>query len=286
MAKNESGKQGKNRAFICITFSIFGVMFLMVSGVMVSFVDSFSMRKILFCILCALAVVCTGFLIKLTLGGKLSLTAVHVINVLMFAGVMGYVFWTLFTSRLSTQFMGNNAYAAGYSKDYAGNGSDSKETCIREALRRKTEGQNGEKDFEEIYRIERGDVTWVFFGGADSVLKFECILEDNGQYYLSGSSSVIYHGFFEDSAYSDIETVKSDVANCISHERRRIADAPVWGVTGNPNGAELSINGIKADFTLEIKDTEGKSHYFWVLEDIGDVKDKEDIENLSIEGLL
>lgn len=51
-------------------------------------------------------------------------------------------------------------------------------------------------------------------------------------------------------------------------------------------GPELSINGIKADFTLEVKDEEGQSYYFWVIEDIGDVKDAEDIEKMSIEGLL
>lgn len=197
------------------------------------------------------------------------------------------VFFMLFTKApASMQFMGNNAYAAGYVKGYVGSGCGSREECIREALEKRMEEQAGEKDFEEIFRIERGNMTWVFFGGTNDILKFECVLEDNGQYYISGSSALVYHGFFEEPAYSDIETVRSDVANCIRNERWRSDDTPVWGVTKNPKGPELSINGIRADFTLEVKDEEGQSYYFWVIEDIGAVKDAEDIEKLSIEGLL
>lgn len=287
MSKNEPGNRGKNGAVMIVSFSVFGIMLLMASGLCLSFIDSIRIRNILFGFVCILTAVCMGILMRLVTGNKLSLTAVNVVSGLMFAGVMGSLFFMLFTKApASMQFMGNNAYAAGYVKGYVGSGCESREECIREALEKRMEEQAGEMDFEEIYRIERGNLTWVFFGGSNDILKFECVLEDNGQYYISGSSALVYHGFFEEPAYSDIETVRSDVANCIRNERWRSDDTPVWGVTKNPKGPELSINGIRADFTLEVKDEEGQSYYFWVIEDIGDVKDAEDIEKLSIEGLL
>lgn len=287
MSKNEAGNHGKNSTAKIVSVCVFGIMFLMASGLCLSFIDSVKIRNSLFGLVCVLTAVCVGILMRLVTGNKLSLTAVNVVSGLMFAGVVGYLFFMLFTNApASMQFMGNNAYAAEYVKGYVGSGCGSREECIREALEKKTEEQAGNKDFEEIYRIERGNVTWVFFGGTNNILKFECVLEDNGQYYISGSSALVYHGFFEEPVYSDIETVRSDVANCIRNERWRSDDTPVWGVTKNPEGPELSINGIRADFTLEVKDEEGQSYYFWVIEDIGDVKDAEDIEKLSIEGLL
>ena len=284
MKQNRDINPEKRKLLTVITFIIFGIMFLMFWTFLISFIDFVTIRNILFCVVWVLEAICIRKLMKLVTEKNLSLLMVNIISGLMFAGIMSYLFWMIFTGTSGLmQFMGNNIYASGYSKVYIGTGSDSMETCIREALNKETGMQ--EKEYQEIYRLEQENVTWVFYGGTDTVLKFECVLEDNDQYYLSGSSRLVYHGVFAAPAYSDIETVRSDVANCIRNERWRISDGPVWGVTASPKGEEICINGIKADFTLEIKDKEGNSYYFWVIENIGDIEDAGDIKKMSIEGL-
>lgn len=279
-------KNTASKGFI-IWIIIFAVLFLMLSAILILKIsDSVKVRNALFVMALVVTAALVVLFVKLTYLRRLPVFVINIINAVILAGIIVLLFINLLKVTGVEQFQGNNYYAGSYESSIGDIGNDNLDECIKQVLSEEIAGQTLQDlyKYEEIYRLLRDDAVWIFFKGENRIMRLEYLIE-NGRYYASGNTVLIYYGLSDEADYSDEETIRKDIANSILNERMNVS-GPVWGVTANKNAADMQINSVGVDYVEKISDEEGNIYYFWLIEeDFDEVKTVEDIKAITIEGM-
>lgn len=84
--------------------------------------------------------------------------------------------------------------------------------------------------------------------------------------------------------YTLEETIRKDIANTmwrgVGYEE---VGAPTWGVSDNEQIFSMTINSEKMDNVIQIDEKSGKTYYFWIIINIGEIKTIDDVKEIKIE---
>lgn len=188
-------------------------------------------------------------------------------------------------NRLQNIFQGNNGYLASYSKSIGDEGYADIESAVKDKLEYRKQ-ELGRDELEEIYRIQVGEKVFIYLKEAESVVELEFFWQDNLYYYL-GSKTLIYTGMGSSDGYTLDETIRKDIANTmwrgVGYEE---VGAPTWGVSDNEQIFAMTINSEKMDNVVQIDEKSGKTYYFWIISNIGEIKTIDDKRALLFKVLV
>lgn len=184
--------------------------------------------------------------------------------------------------KVSKEFQGNNGFVSAYS-DGIGDGYQSREKAVNNAI----EGQIDYKELKELYRVQCENNLYVYFVTSEEVHEFKFRIQDNGYKYL-GSTGLDYSGFSSSHEYGIEDTIRADIANTLimgSGTDNNELTGPVFGVTNIETIDTVRINSRKVDYVKKINEIDGNSYYFWLIKDIGEINEIEEIKTISIKGV-
>lgn len=190
-------------------------------------------------------------------------------------------------------YHGNNLYSSLSSLSVGGRGYRDIDEAFHDIIEKDYEKYEKYESFdsEEVYRIDQGDYIWIFhkysFGTYYGIILLE-LSKKSDQYYFRGITNLLYDSFssFTDASYDDVETIRADIAHNLFFgikEKNRVY--PAWGVSENSGIIDASINGVNIDHVENLTGSDGKTFYFWIIENIGKIERVEDVENIPIEGI-
>lgn len=267
-----------------IRISLFSILLLMfMSYMIVEYVDNVKIRTIIFIIILIVESILLVILLKKDKCAIPRIMILDFINMALFIGLLiSFGKGLLAINRLQNIFQGNNGYLSSYSKSIGDEGYADIESAVKDALEyRKQELGRGE--LEEIYRIQVGEKVFVYLKEAESVVELEFFWQDNLYYYL-GSKTLIYAGMGSSDGYTLEETIRKDIANTmwrgVGYEE---VGAPTWGVSDNEQIFAMTINSEKMDNVVQIDEKSGKTYYFWIIINIGEIKTIDDVKEIKIE---
>lgn len=196
-------------------------------------------------------------------------------------------------------YQGNNTYNSFYERSFGSSGYNDIDGSVAESIIKKqyqttfseSEDLYGPLNVEELYRVKEGNYLWTFYkynlGTEITQMTALEFYNKNNKYYYYGSTTLAFdETSFTASKYSAAETIKADIAQSL-FGRIKVKGIvyPVWGVTENIGIINASINGNQADYVREITGSDGQTYYFWLIKNIGEIENVEDIESIPIEGL-
>lgn len=267
-----------------IRIGLFSILLLMFSGyVIVEYVDYIKIRTLLFGILFILITILALILLK---NQKCSISKIMILdlfNVVIFIGLIAIFGKSLSEiNKMQNAFHGNNEFLSSYSKSIGSKGYEDFESAVEDAIEYREES-SGQKEVEEIYRIQETGKAFVYLKEAEDIAEIEFFLQDD-LYYRSGSKVLIYADKSGDTAYTTEETIKKDIANTMWRGvGNKEAQGPAWGVSCDEQIYMLTINGKKIKDVIEIEEKEGKKYYFWIIDDVEEIMTIDDVGRIKIE---
>lgn len=299
-------KDNNTKQTIMTLAKIFGIIifcFLSVnilSIIIPKLIVSVMLRNILFMI-GSVVVIAIGILLFFKMHRKRGIILVYILNAVILISIPVILFLTVGTMGKIIRYInyGNNRYNCSYNRSIGGWGYSNVDEAVSRIVMKNNRGigfkkfeeQFGSVNFEKLYSVSEGNYVWTFYRydfGSDvtSILSME-FYKENNKYYLFGNTSLMYgENDFTSSGHSDEDTIRADIAISIFG---RIKDKgiiyPAWGVSENSEIANAYINGVQVDHVEEITIGDGKTYYFWVIKDIGEIEDINEIENIAVEGI-
>lgn len=197
------------------------------------------------------------------------------------------VFFGMHTTAVQN-YHGNNLYNASFHISVGGRGYHDIDEAFHDIMEETYEKYES-IDSEEIYRIDQGDYIWAFHKysvGTDYGIILLELSKKSDQYYFRGITNLAYDSSITDAKYDDVETIRADIAfNLFFGIKEKDKVYPAWGVSENSGIINASINGVNMDYVENLTGSDGKTFYFWVIENIGEIERVEDVENIPIEGI-
>lgn len=253
------------------------------SYMIVNYVDNVKIRAIIFIIILIVESILLVILLKKDKCAIPRIMILDFINMALFIGLLISLGKDLLAiNRLQNIFQGNNGYLASYSKSIGDEGYADIESAVKDTLEYRKQ-ELGRDELEEIYRIQVGEKVFIYLKEAESVVELEFFWQDNLYYYL-GSKTLIYAGMGSGDGYTLEETIRKDIANTmwrgVGYEE---VGAPTWGVSDNEQIFVMTINSEKMDNVVQIDEKSGKTYYFWIISNIGEIKTIDDVKAIKIE---
>ena len=202
----------------------------------------------------------------------------YILSGVMLVFILGFFGNILVKMNAADRYQGNNMYNSVYVQPIGDSGYNS----IKEGISNTIKMRYGEEAFKEVYCVSKENYIWSF---QKIPLGLVCLkfYKEGNQYYFRGSTLLAYNSTINTSEYSDVETIRADAVQSLSSGIKKTdISNPVWGVSKYNNIANVTINGTKMDDVEEIVDSNGTVYYFWIIDDIGDA---EEGEELLIEGV-
>lgn len=272
----------KNPIVSMVGIAFFCIMLLIILGSLISkTTNSISKGNFLFVIATFLVIVVGITFICIAKKYKWFTIVVSVLDGISLILVCFILIINMLTFSQIAIYWGNNSHASSYGKGYGGPIYSS----VEEANAAVLEGEKGRsfKDYKELYRVSEEHYVWTFYQYDKGLVSVELYVED-GKYYGRGTLLLVYGSdSFTYGEYSDEETIRADIASSLFYgmnEKGRIC--PAWGVMEDGSIEEASINDVKVDYVEALTGNDGKTYYFWVIEDIGNIEKPKDIAAISI----
>lgn len=272
-----------------IVFSIILIFFMCaVSDTLAKYGDAIKVGNILYNSLPFLLIAYIVLIVMLVINPKWKVTRVTILDVVSI--VMFIVLLAIGQKEVSSMtelhnaFQGNNAYAPFYSNGIGGNrGYDNMEELLEERI--EFEKNTGDRnEMEEIYRIQAGEKIFVYCKvDEEYVVEFDFIEQDDLYYYL-GELYILYDWIGYDGRYSEEATIKTDIVHTMRRDGvKRLEGAPAWGVSADEQIAFMTINAEPVDDVILINEKDGKKYYFWIITNVGEIKNFDDVKAAEIE---
>lgn len=280
--KNRQSDTKDNLIISIVGIVVFCIMLLILLGSLVSKItNSISQGDLLFQLATIFVILVGIIFIRIVKKYKWFKVVILILDGISFILVYFILMNNMLNFSQVATYRGNNSHVSSYNKGYGGPTYSSVEEANTVVLEGK-EGSNF-KDYKELYRVSEEHYVWTFYQYDKGLISVELYAED-GRYYDRGTLLLVYGSdSFTYGKYSEEETIRADISNSLFYgmsEKDRTC--PVWGVTENDGIGEAAINGVKADYVEALTGKDGKTYYFWVIEDIGNIKKAEDIAGISI----
>lgn len=275
-------KLNKGLLSLSLGIFVFCMMLLLLSILIITkAIDSIMLRNCVF-IITSIVIVMIGWLFFIFMNKNRKYIAVlYLLSGVIFIVIVSWMFTNLIRNRPGMDYQGNNIYNSQYVKSIGSKGYDSIDEGVTNIIKEKY----GEEEYEELYRVFDENYIWVFEKSNGRVMELE-FYEEDSKYFYSGSTVLIYDSTISTSEYNDIETIRADVTHSIfSGMKKEDITYPVWGVSGYSEMENVSINHVKIDFVEKLVDSNGSEYYFWIIMNIGEIENVEDIETIEISGI-
>lgn len=243
--------------------------------------DSIKLRNGVF-IITSIVIVIIGLLLFTIMNkNRKYIVVLYIISGVIFIIILGLIFANLIGADPIYNYQGNNIYNSQYVKSIGSKGYHSIDEGVTNVIKEKY----GEDDYEELYRVFDENYIWVFEKSDLKIIELE-FYEEDSKYFYSGSTVLTYDSTISTSEYSDIETIRADVAHSIFFGmKEENIIYPVWGVSEYSEIENVSINNVKIDYAEKLMDSNEREYYFWIITNIGKIENAEDIEKITISGI-
>ena len=273
-------KLNKDLLFLIIGIFVLCIMLLFFSILIITTIDSIMLRNSVF-IITSIVIVIIGLLFFSIINkNRKYVVVLYILSGVIFIIILSFLFTNLIGTDLVGNCQGNNIYNSQYVNSIGSKGYDSIDEGVTNIIEK-----YGEDEYEELYRVFDENYIWVFEKGNCKIIELE-FFKEGSNYFYSGSTVLAYDSTISTSEYSDIETIRADVAHSIfSGMKEENIIYPVWGVSEYSKIENVSINNVKIDFVEKLMDSNGSEYYFWIIMNIGKIESVEDIEKIKISGI-
>lgn len=275
-------KVDNNLFFLIIGIVIFCIMLLLFSVLIITkTIDAIKLRNGV-SIITSIVIVIIGLLLFTIMNkNRKYIVVLYILSGVIFIIILGLIFANLIGADSIYNYQGNNIYNSQYVKSIGSKGYHSIDEGVTNVIKEKY----GEDDYEELYRVFDENYIWVFEKSDLKIIELE-FYEEDSKYFYSGSTVLTYDSTISTSEYSDIETIRADVAHSIFFGmKEENIIYPVWGVSEYSEIENVSINNVKIDYAEKLMDSNEREYYFWIITNIGKIENAEDIEKITISGI-
>lgn len=275
-------KLNKGLLFLIIGIFVFCIMLLLFSILIIAkTIDSIVLRNCVF-IITSIVISIIGLLFFIIMNkNRKYIVVLYILSGVIFIIILSFIFTDLIRTDPVYNYQGNNIYNSQYVKSIGSRGYNS----IDEGVTNIIEEKYAQDEYKELYRVFDENYIWVFEKSNCKIIELE-FYEEDSKYFYSGSTVLTYDSTISTSEYSDIETIRADVAHSIfSGMKEENIIYPVWGVSEYSEMENVSINNVKIDFVEKLIDSNESEYYFWIIMNIGKIENAEDIEKIQISGI-
>lgn len=279
--KKKNKKISNDLFVLIIGIFIFCIMLLFFSILIITkSISSIMLRNYVY-IITSIVIAIIGFLLYIIMNKNRKYIVLNILSGVVFILILSYFYINLLRTNQVYKYQGNNIYNSLYVKSIGDKGYNSIDEGVKNILKEKY----GENEYEELYCVSDENYTWIFQKSDFKIIELE-FYNEGRKYYYEGSTVLTYDSTVTTSEYSDIETIRADVAHSIFYGmKEEDVIYPAWGVSEYNKIENVSINDVQIDFVEKLIDSNEKEYYFWIITNIGKIENIEDIEKIIINGM-